>query len=378
MITNLKLENYPHIKWAGFFTRLFYAAILPMAFMVINLGCGGAVGPPGGAENRPPIGTALVPVNGQVLVTTTATTTVIRSASAPGDFIRSTEPVPEAILIYTAESGANGQTIFRTQADGQGRYSLKVPVGSRGVIRATKNNRELGAFLILSASGTTPVTKNITVESTVANLIRNEPQVAGLAVDHIEEMVRLGEAGILTQSVIDAFKNDTAISNSSEVIAKASEEVKVLSEDSEDACQIGQQWCVVVSRLKISGTSSYTRIMLRKVSQAVAGPVTEGTVGAGEFVVQWPTGNAVQEISQSTMLPEGSLRYKVKTADGQGRTKVVFLATNSSGISDTVVLFNLNLTGLPPTDPAVKATVPEQKLRGILVQKRTPARAGML
>lgn len=335
--------------------RLFAACVLLAGGL--QTGCG--------SDSRSPIPLDSFTLSGQVLNTVAGAAG--RGALAVGDPVSSTFPVAGATIRFIpAEGTLPGKTVTTSQTGAYTLSFINKPV--KGVLEATWGNRKLEAWVDPGASSAfmLNLTRNITVESTVTNQIRKTVGLGSLSAQRMEELVRLGEAGQLAQAVVDSLAADQPLSASLAIIQQGQEEVVGLSNEVGEACEAGQTWCVVVSEIKNHNGVAKARVDLIKSESA-----TGGTVGAGQFTVQWPAG-----IGLTTLVPSPGMAEKLLVkSNGQSPSEVVFFVKDAAGFGQTQQLFQLTLSGAPPQSGGEHhASITTQKLRGLLNEKRSASR----
>lgn len=330
--------------------------------LFLSTGCGG-----GNIDPLPPVA-ARAAVSGRVLVTTAALPA--RATSALASLI-SDQPIVGATVAFYLSGSQN--PVVSTTTDATGSYHLALPLGAQGELRATQHNRLLMSTLVL-AMNQIEISKDITLTSTLTYLLKHAPTMENLTEEDIESILLLGEADDLVQQVVNAFKHDEALTVSDDLLTRASLAVKVMNEESASSCQEGQEWCVVVSRLKAEGSGSSARVLLRRVAQSLADGVLPGTVGAGDFTVQWPEGNQLQSLAPDSGFGASGLEVDASNPDNLRRNRVLFVVSNPQGLNETSVLMTAHLNGPPPATENARAIVVDQKLRGVLSQKRSLSR----
>lgn len=347
------------------------------------IGCGG------GGNHATPIPAGSATITGQVLTVTNvvaarAAESGERGASVAGAVVSSSVPVADAVIQYILDSGEVAQGTATTDANGN--FTIKVRVNSlgKGTIRAIKGNSTLEATVDPGNAGgaavnlAIPINLTLTVESTVANRLRKTDELKDVAIAEIIELVRAGEAGVLAQAVIDAFNNNVALTITDAQVKTQAQGVKTVKSEVDTLCAAGQTWCISMTKSRTTEDGkTKARVML--VQQTVTG-VTPGTIGAGKVTIQWPGANVPTAIAPVGTITETTL-YQAQLVNKGGQTEIAFVYKPVEGIAATKPLFDITLTtdgAATPATAGTQATVTEQKLRGVLGEKRSASGAAVL
>lgn len=333
------------------------------------LGCGGG----GGGGNVSPVtpttptGPRQVTLAGDVLVPPTA---VAREASAKAD-----DTVPVANCNVSFEDGHGNKVGATVQTDANGHYELPTTSGQTGELVAKLGNRELRSLVSTTTDQTTTVSRNITVDTTVAVRLKKDTAFSSYSADEIEGLLEFGITPELRDEVTNSFKENRAANISEETIQTTVTRVKAQEQALDEDCPVGSSWCVTAGLL-IPAESDKSKLQSTIVIRRAKGAQDQATVGSGRVQLSWPSGFTPLTVIAAKQERDGSLMVRSKPKNEQNRTDVFFLNKEAQGYKATTHVFTVVLSGTREAPPGqfLRPAVELSKLRGVLGEKRSVAR----
>lgn len=334
------------------------SSVLMLAALAV--GCGGS----GGSESRSPIPT----VGGLAL---RGAVTVRVSAVGPREASLEAEtPVADANVIFTVEG--EGIPLSQTRSDANGNYLLPIRAGIRGRVTVLKDNRQLSAIVLTNTQTTGTIERDVNLESTVVEVALRNQNTLSYDVLAMEEAVRIGEAQALLDEIKSAFKNNRAPSPTLQAITEGLTKLQSGEQAATHDCLEGQEWCAVISNLEAAtAPNTYTAHLLlrRDRTDGNNSDTTTATVGAGHLVVQVPAGFTLASISGSSVTG-GNVIADNSDAETGNTYEISFLYEEATGIGEAAKLADLTLTATRDKTAADRVAVTEQRLLGVLNERR--------